>query len=80
MERCGAPHATTCVMLQTSCPGQVRGKPCKGTRFRALEDTVQCVDYQEIKVQEQVQSLSVGSIPRSIVVVMQYDLVDSCKV
>ncbi|CAN0335277.1 unnamed protein product, partial [Ascophyllum nodosum] len=36
-------------------------------------------DYQEVKVQEQAQKLSVGSIPRSMVVLLQDDLVDSCK-
>ena len=39
-----------------------------------------CIDYQEMKIQEQVQSLTVGSIPRSIVVVLENDLVDRCKV
>ena len=36
-------------------------------------------DYQEVKVQEQVQKLAVGKIPQSIWVVMTDDLVDSCK-
>jgi DNA helicase MCM9 len=31
------------------------------------------------QVQEQVQKLGVGSIPRSIVVLLQDDLVDTCK-
>lgn len=39
-----------------------------------------CTDYQEMKIQEQVQTLTVGSIPRSIVVVLDNDLVDRCKV
>jgi DNA helicase MCM9 len=45
-----------------------------------VEGSRECIDYQEIKIQEQVQSLTVGSIPRSIVVVLEHDLVDSCKV
>lgn len=45
-----------------------------------VEDSRECIDYQEIKIQEQVQSLTVGSIPRSIVVVLENDLVDVCKV
>ena len=36
-------------------------------------------DYQEVKVQEQVQKLDVGQIPRSLWVVLENDLVDSCK-
>ncbi|XP_068433682.1 DNA helicase MCM9 isoform X2 [Clinocottus analis] len=38
-----------------------------------------CRDFQEIKIQEQVQRLSVGSIPRAMLVVLEDDLVDSCK-
>ncbi len=36
-------------------------------------------DYQEIKVQELIGSVGVGSIPRSVLVVLTDDLVDSCK-
>ncbi|XP_071525523.1 uncharacterized protein [Panulirus ornatus] len=36
-------------------------------------------DYQEIKIQEQVQKLVVGTIPRSLWVTLEDDLVDSCK-
>jgi len=42
------------------------------------KDTI-CHDYQEIRVQEQVQKLGMGSIPRSIGVILLHDLVDSCK-
>ena len=35
---------------------------------------------QEIKIQEQVQKLAVGTIPRSMWVVLEDDLVDTCKV
>ncbi|KAJ8275120.1 hypothetical protein COCON_G00097450 [Conger conger] len=43
------------------------------------EEGSTCRDYQEIKIQEQAQKLSVGSIPRSMTVVLEDDLVDSCK-
>ena len=36
-------------------------------------------DYQEVKVQEQVQRLDVGKIPRSLWVVLENDIVDLCK-
>ena len=65
---------------QTVCPSAGKKPPCKSTSFAYVEDSRECIDYQEIKIQEQVQSLSVGSIPRSIVVVLENDLVDSCKV
>lgn len=38
-----------------------------------------CTDYQEIKIQEQVQNLKFGSIPRSITVAIEDDLVDTCR-
>ncbi|NXY82224.1 MCM9 helicase, partial [Alcedo cyanopectus] len=56
---------------------------CNSTNFTCLSGTSSspacCRDYQEIKIQEQVQRLSVGSIPRCMVVVLEDDLVDSCK-
>ena len=38
-----------------------------------------CRNYQELKVQEQVQRLAMGTIPRSMWVSLQDDLVDICK-
>ncbi|NWV77020.1 MCM9 helicase, partial [Dasyornis broadbenti] len=56
---------------------------CNSINFMCLSGTTSspacCRDYQEIKIQEQVQRLSVGSIPRCMVVVLEDDLVDSCK-
>ncbi|NWR57313.1 MCM9 helicase, partial [Bucorvus abyssinicus] len=56
---------------------------CNSTKFTCLSGTTSsptcCRDYQEIKIQEQVQRLAVGSIPRCMVVVLEDDLVDSCK-
>ncbi|KAI5065345.1 hypothetical protein GOP47_0020040 [Adiantum capillus-veneris] len=62
----------------TSCPSQ-RTKPCLGTSFHAVEGTTVCHDYQEIKIQENVHTLGVGSVPRSISVVLKDDLVDTVK-
>ncbi|CAI9599069.1 unnamed protein product, partial [Staurois parvus] len=64
----------------TACTNFEEG--CTSTKFTCLSDVsspATCRDYQEIKIQEQVQRLSVGSIPRSMVVVLEDDLVDSCK-
>ncbi|KAJ3336472.1 DNA helicase mcm9, partial [Kappamyces sp. JEL0680] len=74
-----------------SCPGDGE-ESCSGTKFLPAEcglDELQaaCKDYQEIKVQEQIGKLGLGSVPRSITVVLevgvldsrQDDLVDSCK-
>ncbi|XP_075410735.1 DNA helicase MCM9 isoform X1 [Tenrec ecaudatus] len=56
---------------------------CDSTKFTCLSGVssspAMCRDYQEIKIQEQVQRLSVGSIPRSMKVILEDDLVDSCK-
>ncbi|CAJ1077563.1 DNA helicase MCM9 [Xyrichtys novacula] len=62
-----------------SCPNP---DACNSYKFACLSDGSEpgaCRDYQEIKIQEQVQRLSVGSIPRSMVVVLEDDLVDICK-
>jgi len=40
---------------------------------------MKCRNYQELKIQEQVQRLAVGTIPRSMWVVLMDDLVDMCK-
>ena len=53
-------------------------KSCKSYEFNFIEGTRVCRDYQELKLQEQVQKLKMGSIPRSILVVVQDDLVDVC--
>ncbi|KAJ2871960.1 DNA helicase mcm9 [Coemansia aciculifera] len=45
----------------------------------ALEARLCCTDYQEIKIQEQVGRLALGTIPRSIVVILEGDLVDIAK-
>ncbi|XP_062858615.1 DNA helicase MCM9 [Trichomycterus rosablanca] len=64
----------------TRCPGE---DECSSFKFTCLADRdappSACKDYQEIKIQEQVQRLSVGSIPRSMLVILEDDLVDSCK-
>ncbi|KAM6279440.1 DNA helicase MCM9 isoform 2-T2 [Porphyrio hochstetteri] len=55
---------------------------CNSIKFTCLSGTTSstcCRDYQEIKIQEQVQRLSVGSIPRCMMVILEDDLVDSCK-
>ncbi|XP_026522043.1 DNA helicase MCM9 [Notechis scutatus] len=64
----------------STCPGK---EGCTSLKFTCLSGTScasnRCKDYQEIKIQEQVQRLSVGNIPRSMMVVLEDDLVDGCK-
>ena len=51
----------------------------KSTRFELIPNSTVCSDYQEIKIQEQVEKLTIGSIPRSLIALVQDDLVDSIK-
>ncbi|XP_077103207.1 DNA helicase MCM9 isoform X1 [Siphateles boraxobius] len=64
----------------TSCPNE---DGCNSFKLSCLSGSdappAACKDYQEIKIQEQVQKLSVGSIPRSMLIILEDDLVDSCK-
>ncbi|XP_059058589.1 DNA helicase MCM9-like [Achroia grisella] len=54
---------------------------CKCATFTQvhLVSREHCKDYQEIKIQEQVNKLNVGTIPGSMWVVLEDDLVDCCK-
>lgn len=65
---------TTCPNLETA-----NGKPCKGTKFDILPGESEHTDYQEIKIQESATKLGIGTIPHSILVKMEHDLVDICK-
>ncbi|KAL0832169.1 hypothetical protein ABMA28_001626 [Loxostege sticticalis] len=64
-------------------PGKCRNEDtrCKSSTFTQvhLVSREHCKDYQEIKIQELVNKLSIGSIPGSMWVVLENDLVDSCK-
>ncbi|KAI3941095.1 hypothetical protein MKW92_021790 [Papaver armeniacum] len=66
------------IQLPSFC-GSEREKSCEGTSFQFVEGSIACHDYQEIKIQESTQVLGVGSIPRSIAVVLKDDLVDIVK-
>ncbi|KAM4632879.1 DNA helicase MCM9 [Polymixia lowei] len=62
-----------------ACPNQDGCNSFKFTCLSGGSEPAACRDFQEIKIQEQAQRLSVGSIPRSIVVILEDDLVDCCK-
>ncbi|KAL2914680.1 DNA helicase mcm9 [Polyrhizophydium stewartii] len=62
----------------------ILSRTCDGTKFVEIPNEEAnlssiCKDYQEIKVQEQVTKLAMGTIPRSIAVILEDDLVDTCK-
>eukprot|EP01132_Coremiostelium_polycephalum_P009733 gene9733-11953_t len=52
---------------------------CVGGTFNPINQPGEHIDYQEIKLQEQIHHLSAGSIPRSILILLQEDLVSSCQ-
>lgn len=57
-----------------------KNKPCAGNKFKPVEGSMSvCRDNQEVKIQESMQTLGMGSIPRSIVVVLEDDLVVTVK-
>ncbi|KAK9286477.1 hypothetical protein L1049_014874 [Liquidambar formosana] len=64
------------ILMPSTCQGS---KPCEGTKFLLVEDSIVRHDYQEIKIQESTQVLDVGAIPRSIPVILKDDLVDIVK-
>ncbi|KAK6916148.1 MCM OB domain, partial [Dillenia turbinata] len=66
------------IKLPSCCPSQ-RSKSCEGMNFQFIEGSIVPHDYQEIKIQESVQVLGVGAIPRSITIILKDDLVDLVK-
>jgi len=53
------------------------GDKCRGTVIEVINSLH--TDYQELKIQESATKVGVGSIPRSLLVKMEDDLVDTCK-
>ncbi|KAF9914570.1 DNA helicase mcm9 [Lobosporangium transversale] len=68
----------------TKCLATNNVRPCQGRRFQLIErppgkTPEDCRDYQEIKIQEQTNKLTMGTIPRSLAVILHDDLVDYAK-
>lgn len=64
--------------LPAECPS-TSSKPCTGSKFRQVEDSHMYTNHQEIKIQEKMQCLEVGSVPSSVTVVLQDELADTCQ-
>lgn len=60
------------------CAIQTDRSACFQSTF--IQGSVVCCDYEEILVQERIQMLEVGTMPRSITIILLNDLVDCCKV
>ncbi len=57
-----------------------RDRDCPGKTFTILEESKEAWrDYQDIKVQERVARVGVGYIPRSVMVLLTDDLVDTVQ-
>ena len=68
------PSFCPCI-LPTSCPEDEEIR-CKSTKFAAEISNNVTTDYQEVKIQESVTRLGVGSIPRSLTLILEHDLVN----
>lgn len=65
------------IRVPPKCPG---ARSCKSTNFQAVEKSpVYRKDFQEVKLQEPIHKLAVGTIPASLWVTLEDDLVDQCK-
>ncbi|KAG0210000.1 DNA helicase mcm9 [Mortierella sp. GBA30] len=72
------------VFMPTKCQAKNNVRPCHGTKFQMVDTPPGqlpegCRDYQEIKIQEQTNKLTMGTIPGSVVVILHDDLVDHAK-
>ncbi|XP_063846582.1 DNA helicase MCM9-like [Scylla paramamosain] len=61
------------------CPNPTECYSTYFTMLTAASRPIHTKDYQELKIQEQVQKLKMGSIPASLWVTLEDDLVDSCR-
>lgn len=63
-----------------TCTGTVDELPCKNLKFTEVNSTTSIhVDYQEIKIQELTSVLEIGAVPRSILILLRHELVDTCR-
>ncbi|KAF9149855.1 protein phosphatase 2A regulatory subunit cdc55 [Linnemannia schmuckeri] len=72
------------VVMPSRCQAQGNARPCNSYKFQIVEPPPGqlpegCRDYQEIKIQEQTNKLTMGTIPGSMVVILHDDLVDHAK-
>lgn len=71
--------------LPNICPssksnGRINGlHRCKSRSISYVEGSKICGDYQEIRIQERVQNLDMGSVPRCLKAILQNDLVDTIQ-
>ena len=71
------PEQDNIIVQPTVCPGFDFSGKCKSTNLVEVEGSSVCVDYQEIKIQDQMERMNLGCAPRSFILVMEADLVDA---
>mmetsp|Transcript_39848 Transcript_39848/g.40478 ORF Transcript_39848/g.40478 Transcript_39848/m.40478 type:complete len:390 (+) Transcript_39848:84-1253(+) len=63
-----------------SSSGKDNNGSCKGTIFTSISRESVCTDYQEVKIQESASRIGrIGSMPRSLLIKLEHDLVDCCQ-
>ncbi|GAB4814822.1 hypothetical protein N2152v2_001868 [Parachlorella kessleri] len=67
------------VQLPKACPSQ-REKPCMSGSFRHCEEAQLFTNFQELRVQESAQCVSLGAMPHSITVILQDEMAGSYQV
>lgn len=67
------------VQLPSACPSS-RDKPCIGTSFKQCEGVSLYTNYQEVQMQEGMHCLAVGASARTMTVMLQDEMVDTCQV
>lgn len=62
------------------CPHLLENRQrCPGTNLKVEANGSVHTDYQEVKIQEGASKVGIGSIPRSLLIKLQHDLVDRCQ-
>ena len=80
MEHADLEQRTNALVKPSRCPLILEsGKRCPGTNLVEQKDGSVHTDYQEIKIQEAASRIGIGSIPRSLLIKLQHDLVDKCQ-
>lgn len=73
-------HQFGAIPKPITCIGIVDDVPCKKGKFNQVRDSETIhVDYQEVKIQELTSVLDIGAVPRSILILLRYELVDQCR-
>ena len=71
------PEQDNLIELPTTCPSiQETSVDCPSKKFREIEGSKECIDIQYIKLQDRVETLPFGHLPRSLTVVVDHDLVN----